>query len=754
MRLLLGINIVLTTAIFVDAYTQYTVEKMKNKCIKVTSKGSKCLNSLNGNVICMVELTGSRKVLQKCENKPIRTITIICCPEGVYYQPTVSTVEQRTTEVTATTKHMTKTTSMSIIKHSEKDFTKKAKTTTIYQTLNKKSTASRPTIGSATPLTTTVLNKTSTEATISNKQELNPETTVATQSCNLQQALKEFRSKMPLKQNKCKDFKSYKQELDGLWSMHDANLDIIKNQMRDEKKRIDALIAKNKIYKVDLKKMNRSLEIWKASLKAFEEEHYHGLVRISSKYHNCIFIKLMIQKRDIMMKFIDWVQSSSDPDMTIVYMIAKDLQSFEDDYKQQQARIFKHFEFLSPKLRRVALRQLENHHIALESVQLAKCVDSQQHTGFSGPKGVALADVLSKLNATKESDKHQHEDIQNELENFLSSEKLKWIKASIETDEAMTSSVASGEDSNSHSNGSGGGEYSGDNSDTESSGDNKEGSGDVMVENNDDEDAMRHVSKPTQTTSRPRNTRPPDIKKSQKSKMTTTEKYRPRLLPTTDVPSQENRLELAIKRLLNEYPSEKNGCDEKTIDRSEEESRMAFSSETALVVQRWDEAQKKYSKMKLNDYRKAERFLLKALGAVTKSMNNLKRSEQTSDEENRRNRAECINRQILKDQRDALVDYTIEIQKPKLSLTKIVKQLKRFIDVCHHLHVYKLQHGKRGEEYTVRYKMKQHIKDLNVNIKKMLKLLEYLPKTEVVAKIKREVWLKQINFTFKTIQSL
>lgn len=71
----------------------------------------------------------------------------------------------------------------------------------------------------------------------------------------------------------------------------------------------------------------------------------------------------------------------------------------------------------------------------------------------------------------------------------------------------MTSSVASGEDSNSHSNGSGGGEYSGDNSDTESSGDNKEGSGDVMDENNDDEDAMRHVSKPTQTTSRPRNTR-------------------------------------------------------------------------------------------------------------------------------------------------------------------------------------------------------------------------------------------------------
>lgn len=104
--------------------------------------------------------------------------------------------------------------------------------------------------------------------------------------------------------------------------------------------------------------------------------------------------------------------------------------------------------------------------------------------------------------------------------------------------------------------------------------------------------------------------RPPDIKKSHKSKMTTTENYRPRLLPTTDVPSQENRLKLAIKRLLNEYPSEKNGCDEKTIDRSEEESRMAFSKETAHVVQRWDEAQKKYSKMKLNDYRKAERFLL------------------------------------------------------------------------------------------------------------------------------------------------
>lgn len=46
------------------------------------------------------------------------------------------------------------------------------------------------------------------------------------------------------------------------------------------------------------------------------------------------------------------------------------------------------------------------------------------------------------------------------------------------------------------------------------------------------------------------------------------------------------------------------------MDQKEEESKLAFSRETAIVVGRWDEAQKKYSKMKKKDYRKAERYLL------------------------------------------------------------------------------------------------------------------------------------------------
>ena len=299
MKQLIGLNIVLT-AIFVSAneQKQYTMEQLTNKCIRIASQGS-CLDSLNGKAICMVELIGSRRVLQKCENiNSIRTTTIVCCPEGVYYHPTVSTIRQRTTETVKTTveseTEILTTRSVKVTKKSVKEITssesdikttkvrfstdspksttqKESKTTfrpttmmkqfqkaskTIYleptskyHTLDKKSTDTRPT----TPLTTSGPKKTL--PATSSKQELKLKTTVATKSCNLKKAIKKFKSKIPLKQNKCPEFKSYQQEVSDLWRIHDANLDIIKVQMREERKRIDALIARNKITKVGLKKL-------------------------------------------------------------------------------------------------------------------------------------------------------------------------------------------------------------------------------------------------------------------------------------------------------------------------------------------------------------------------------------------------------------------------------------------------------------------------------------------------------------------
>lgn len=89
------------------------------------------------------------------------------------------------------------------------------------------------------------------------------------------------------------------------------------------------------------------------------------------------------------MKFLPWVQSPSILDMDIVKTLAKELKSYEDDLKRHQSRISK-FEFLTPKLQRIILRDLDNYHIARESIQLVKCADIKQKKGYGEKKGEAL----------------------------------------------------------------------------------------------------------------------------------------------------------------------------------------------------------------------------------------------------------------------------------------------------------------------------------------------------------------------------
>ena len=136
-------------------------------------------------------------------------------------------------------------------------------------------------------------------------------------------------------------------------------------------------------------------------------------------------------------------------------------------------------------------------------------------------------------------------------------------------------------------------------------------------------------------------------------------------------------------------------------------------------------------------------------------MNGAKQSREVKSEETRRNRAECLNKHILKSQRDALVKFTESIQDSgPLDLKKVTGHLANFISSCQHLRVYKMQFNKDSEVYTVRYKIKEHIKELNQVIKRVTALLEHLPNAEDAAAIKRQVWLLQINFTFETLTSL
>ena len=136
-------------------------------------------------------------------------------------------------------------------------------------------------------------------------------------------------------------------------------------------------------------------------------------------------------------------------------------------------------------------------------------------------------------------------------------------------------------------------------------------------------------------------------------------------------------------------------------------------------------------------------------------MNGVKQSQGVESEETRRNRAQCLNKQILKDQRNSLVKFIQSIQKGGgLDVKEVTGHLSQFISSCQHLRVYKMQFNKESEMYTVRYKMKEHIKELNQVIKRVTELLEHLPNDDHVVTIKRQVWLLQINFTFKTLTSL
>ena len=136
-------------------------------------------------------------------------------------------------------------------------------------------------------------------------------------------------------------------------------------------------------------------------------------------------------------------------------------------------------------------------------------------------------------------------------------------------------------------------------------------------------------------------------------------------------------------------------------------------------------------------------------------MNFVKQSRLVEQDETRRTKAECLNKQILKNQRDALIKFTKSLlREPKIDPAEVASHLSKFISACQHLKVYRLQFPKESDTYTVRYKMKEHIKELAQLVRRVTTIVELLPQRRVVAALKRKVWLMQINFTFKTLSSL
>lgn len=110
--------------------------------------------------------------------------------------------------------------------------------------------------------------------------------------------------------------------------------------------------------------------------------------------------------------------------------------------------------------------------------------------------------------------------------------------------------------------------------------------------------------------------------------------------------------------------------------------------------------------------------------------------EQESKDEKDRLRIEhasCINTQISKDKRDAMINYLAAIQKEPASADEILQAVRKFIQVCEHDRVHSLRHFEHvrrrnsSRADTIRVELLQHLKDLNKVVNESMSLLNYLP---------------------------
>jgi len=194
-----------------------------------------------------------------------------------------------------------------------------------------------------------------------------------------------------------------------------------------------------------------------------------------------------------------------------------------------------------------------------------------------------------------------------------------------------------------------------------------------------------------------------------------------------------NDLSHAIKRFQKYLPAETKGCDRSTYISKQTTMEDHHRDQIAAVVDEWDQAEKRYNKLKADDPVAAEEKMKRTLEVFRTTLAAL---EQESKDEKSRLRAEhseCINTQISKNKHDAMVVYLASIEEVPVSAEKILKAVRKFIQVCEHDRVHSLRHfehvrnrdPKKAE--TLRGELLQHLKDLNKVVNESMALLNYLP---------------------------
>jgi len=189
----------------------------------------------------------------------------------------------------------------------------------------------------------------------------------------------------------------------------------------------------------------------------------------------------------------------------------------------------------------------------------------------------------------------------------------------------------------------------------------------------------------------------------------------------------------AIRNFMGYMPEETKGCDRSTYTTKQTALEDNHRKQIAAVVNEWDGTEKRYLQLKAKDPKAAEEKMKRTLEVFRQTLAALEKESNDEKARLRAEHAECINTQISKNKRDAMIAYLSAIQENPVNPEVIVNSVRKFIQVCEHDRVHSLRHFEHirnrdaQKADSLRGELLQHLKDLNKVVNESMSLLNYLP---------------------------
>jgi amyloid beta A4 protein len=189
----------------------------------------------------------------------------------------------------------------------------------------------------------------------------------------------------------------------------------------------------------------------------------------------------------------------------------------------------------------------------------------------------------------------------------------------------------------------------------------------------------------------------------------------------------------AIRKFMQYMPTQTKGCDRSNYANKQTALEDSHRKQIAAVVNEWDGTEKRYLQLKAKDPKAAEEKMKRTLEVFRQTLAALEKGSNEEKARLRAEHAECINTQISKNKRDAMIAYLSSIQESPVNPEVIVNSVRKFIQVCEHDRVHSLRHFEHirnrnpQKADSLRGELLQHLKDLNKVVNESMSLLNYLP---------------------------